>query len=623
MAHRPAPFVFVRRSRLIVAAGSMLLAAGGAAAMWTWIVTLPLPLTIEEDFHLSGTQILDVDPSAILTSENCLWCHGPSAESDPVSTWSGSKMAHAGRNPLFMAKMTLTNQLVENSGYFCLRCHVPNSFMSGNAYDPSGESLDEYDMDGVSCHFCHSMVDPVYKPGVSPVEDESILAGLSDVPTDYGNSMFVIDPTGTRRGVRGSLAMHDVIHSPFHASSDLCGTCHEVGNPAVSRQPDGSYWFNAIGEPVPDEDTWSQFPLERTYTEWRLSEFAQSGVDLGGRFGGDGHPTGVMHTCQDCHMPRTEGQASPFGEKYPDLARHDFAGSSAWGLQMIGLYSKDDPSVDQAAIQRGIANAVNMLQRAVSLELCHQDSTLVAKVINETGHKIPTGHIEGRRIFLTVSMYGADDSLLVTYGGYDHDEALLDETSTVVYEMEPGISEAGSAFHGLPAGPSMASVVADVIIKDSRIPPRGFNNAAFAAGGAPAVGHEYADGQYWDEAAFAIPAGAVRAEVTVNYQMATRRYIESLRDLNVTNDWGDIIHDLWLQTDKAPPIVMASGELFFDPIEPADLNGDGSVDVDDLSLLLSSWGPCVEALVCPADLDASGSVDGADLGRLLSRWLDC
>ena len=38
--------------------------------------------------------------------------------------------------------------------------------------------------------------------------------------------------------------------------------------------------YNALDQPTPDEDPHTQFPLERTYTEWSLSEFAAIGVDM-------------------------------------------------------------------------------------------------------------------------------------------------------------------------------------------------------------------------------------------------------------------------------------------------------------------------------------------------------
>jgi hypothetical protein len=48
---------------------------------------------------------------------------------------------------------------------------------------------------------------------------------------------------------------------------------------------------------------------------------------------------------------------------------------------------------------------------------------------------------------------------------------------------------------------------------------------------------------------------------------------------------------------------------------PADLNGDGSVNAADLATLLGQWG-----LPGSADLDGSGTVGAADLAIMLSAW---
>jgi hypothetical protein len=52
-----------------------------------------------------------------------------------------------------------------------------------------------------------------------------------------------------------------------------------------------------------------------------------------------------------------------------------------------------------------------------------------------------------------------------------------------------------------------------------------------------------------------------------------------------------------------------------------DVDGDGTVGVDDLLGIISFWGPCVE---CNADVDGSGDVDVNDLLAVLGRWgQDC
>jgi len=52
----------------------------------------------------------------------------------------------------------------------------------------------------------------------------------------------------------------------------------------------------------------------------------------------------------------------------------------------------------------------------------------------------------------------------------------------------------------------------------------------------------------------------------------------------------------------------------------ADLNGDGSVDGNDLGALLGQWGSCI---ACDADFNGDGIVDGNDLGALLGQWGNC
>jgi hypothetical protein len=57
------------------------------------------------------------------------------------------------------------------------------------------------------------------------------------------------------------------------------------------------------------------------------------------------------------------------------------------------------------------------------------------------------------------------------------------------------------------------------------------------------------------------------------------------------------------------------------PTDPADLNGDGVVDVADLLELLAQWGACADPPEpCTADLDGNGQVDVADLLQLLAAW---
>jgi len=134
-----------------------------------------------------------------------------------------------------------------------------------------------------------------------------------------------------------------------------------------------------------------------------------------------------------------------------------------------------------------------------------------------------------------------------------------------VWETEHGIDEELAAELGLPAGKSFHLVLNNVILKDNRIPPRGFTNAAFAAFDGAPVGASYADGQHWDDVDYDVGASAVAAEATLWYQTASREYVEFLRDENVTNAAGNLLYDLWSEHGKSEPVAMARGYVEASP----------------------------------------------------------
>ena len=188
-------------------------------------------------------------------------------------------------------------------------------------------------------------------------------------------------------------------------------------------------------------------------------------------------------------------------------------------------------------------------------------SDVRVRVQNESGHKLPTGHIEGRRVFLNVIFTDPQQKVLAEHGGWSPLTGDLTGLSTTVFEMVLGLSATAAAKTGLPMGPTAHMSLADVVVKDNRIPPRGFTNAAYEAVGAGAVQSTYADGQHWADVPFSIPNGATHVKVRLLYQTVTREYIEALVTGNRTNNTGKELESLWLQTDRDPPIAMAIAEL--------------------------------------------------------------
>ncbi len=635
-----------RRSVVVIAAiglaGIGWLAAGASAGEPG---SLPLP-SEQADFFEPGTQPgMLTDP--VFSFDNCAFCH--SEVDQPASTlparWRGSIHAQSVRDPLFLAALAIANQDAEGAGETCLRCHSPRAWLGGRAAPPTG-SVDGSDLfpsdrnEGINCNFCHRVVDPVYTPGQSPADDEAILdelemAGL--LPMHSGNAQYVVDPIDLRRGPRtygpdDPQPLHTWRESPYHRSATLCGTCHDVSNPLLTKQPDGTYVPNVDGAPHPTLDPSDMFPEQRTFSEWANSDFP-GGVDMGGRFGGN---KAVVSTCQDCHMPDTNGQGCSIGgyTDRDDLAFHSFQGANRWIIDVL-LHVYDGPVTDDQGnvVDNGLDEETKdvlalatgdveyMLESATDVELTQTGGELNVRIINQCGHKLLTGYPEGRRIWINVRFLDAGGQLVREYGAYDDATATL-ALDTKVYEAKHGLDDTMAGVTGLPAGESFHLTLNNTILKDNRIPPRGFTNAAFEAIGSPIIGAAYADGQHWDDTKYCIPAGAADAEVRVYYQTASREYIEFLRDENTTNSAGQTIHDAWVATGKSAPFAMDDVALGLGAFLPGDANADGIVDFEDLNAALASWGDETTGGIAAGDLDCNGVVDLDDLNLVLGSWSD-
>ena len=187
--------------------------------------------------------------------------------------------------------------------------------------------------------------------------------------------------------------------------------------------------------------------------------------------------------------------------------------------------------MERKALEAGKERARELLKTAAKLELTfagEQRATL--RITNLTGHKLPTGYPEGRRMWVHAEFADADGRMISQIGQYGEKKdtlfgnpvavpTLLDAEATRVYESLPGLSDEQAAKHGKPAGASFHFVLNDVIVKDNRIPPKGFNNHSFAEHQCEPIAATYADGQHWDDVKLALPAGTVNVHVRLMYQV--------------------------------------------------------------------------------------------------------
>jgi hypothetical protein len=531
----------------------------------------PLPTT-REDFKLPGTQPLTITES-LSTPAPCVSCHSGYGEPEvePFRNWQGSMMAQAGRDPLMWAALAISNQYVPQSGETCLRCHLPKGWLEGRSFLADGTLMTADDRQGVQCTACHRMVDPVSSPE-NPAADTAILAALGQPVPAVGGAMMVIDPLERLRGPFDIIAdlgsdphlpERSTLVSPFHSDARMCGTCHNLRNPIFTKNSlTGEWVLDPMGVANPDPS--KGFPEQSTFDEWLASEYAAGGVEAP-QFGGN---KTVVSTCQDCHMPDVTGRDANLGVTRTDLPLHTFAGANTFIPAVLPFHPAFGSEVDAALLQEGVAHSTAMLRKAATLTGTLDGGVLTVRVTNESGHKLPTGYPEGRRMWLHVRALDAKRNLVFESGRYVFATATLSghgaepsdpehDPHLHVWEAEQGISAEVAALVGLPPGRSFHLSLNNVRIKDNRIPPRGFTNAAFAALDAEPVGATYADGQYWDEVAYPVGPAATRAEVTLYYQTASREYVEFLRDENTTTAAGVILFDLWEQHNKSVPVEMA------------------------------------------------------------------
>jgi len=471
--------------------------------------------------------------------QQCKMCHSgtKNGSADPIFSWQGGMMAQAARDPVFRAALTIANQDIEGVGEFCWRCHTPRGWLEGRSEPADGSALNKEDMYGVSCDVCHRLMDPLSAEAAKLIKD---------VPPGYGNAMMVADPANTVRGPYsdGTGAMpHNTMKSDYHASANLCATCHNISNPTqaddVKTQP--PYAFGHI---------------ERTYSEWALSDFAKQG-----RKG----------TCQSCHYKTVEGggQASKFGSLHRDyFVGHGPVGGSTW-VQDATWLLWEGKDMDKRALDAAKARALELLKTAASLSLKFPSpGKALLRITNLTGHKLPSGYPEGRRMWVNARFFDSKGKLLKEIGAYGAKKdsifgksttvpTLLSPEQTTVYECLPAISETQAEKFGVKPGKSFHFVLNDTIAKDNRIPPKGFNNSAFAKHLSAPVGAVYADGQHWDDIEFQLPPGCTRVTVNLMYQSVSWEYIKFLGEENRTDDWGKRLYEAWKQTGRCAPVVIA------------------------------------------------------------------
>jgi hypothetical protein len=518
---------------------------------------------------------------------------------EPWDTWAGSMMAQAGRDPLFWAALDVANNDIADVGDYCLRCHAPTGWLAGRS-EPQTDGcalegkIDEKDkdFDGLTCHFCHRMMINSSPPGgQEPVYFENGQYWIDDAACPGGGEPCRHGPYDYPTGPE---APHEWAFSAYHVAGQNCGNCHNVTHPVNTLIQDGV-------------DTGIPMPIERTFKEWQQSVYGPGGAN--------------ELTCQNCHMPDTivtPAYASSDGlyNRTGDLALHRFAGGNAWIPEVLRL---EYPNLDldgELTTTRGWA-LEKLQQQSATVEVIATTEILEGapldiqvKVTNHTGHKLPTGYPEGRRMWLHVEARDGLGSLIWESGAYDPATGVLTKDAQIkIYHTEPGVWEFIAGSNNCDTEndlgePIFHFVLNNCIAVDNRIPPQGFTGMNDVETqpvnyGYPETSPDSGILVNYDVTDYSIPVAPatpspISVTATLRYQTASKDYIDFLlresddnafpndcieRSVPLAQTRAEILFDMWNSHGKSAPVDMDSDGASATVLTPTPGEASTSPDV--------------------------------------------
>ena len=277
---------------------------------------------------------------------------------------------------------------------------------------------------------------------------------------------------------------------------------------------------------------------------------------------------------------------------------HEFAGGNTWIPQVL---KAEFPGLGRAdAFDWTTARAAEMLANRSALVQIERASregdalSLAVRVTNLAGHKLPSGHGEGRRMWLAIEVRDGNGALLWQDGAWDAATGQLQRSSqTRVYEHLQGIWDVGTQSCRVTDAqhrPAFHSALNNCVARDNRIPPAGFTAGADpelrpvgqvfdAVAGGTTANHDLV--QY----SVPLPPAVVpplQATATLRFQVAGSEYIAFLRNQAVERGFqaentlcaggpgrpfnvgaqqrsrGQYMHDLWTGYGRSAPNDMGT-----------------------------------------------------------------
>lgn len=257
--------------------------------------------------------------------------------------------------------------------------------------------------------------------------------------------------------------------------------------------------------------------------------------------------------------------------------QHALVGGNLWGLDAI-MHANPQLAADYAdqfentkrLTRENLRTAATLALTVPSTGVVGGSATVTVRVTNRTGHKLPTGYADGRRLVVQLLV---DDEIVT--GGFDAG-ALIRDSQTRVYEAQHGRLSVGVSEH---------LALHEAIMKDSRIPPTGMTKTEETR----PVGvtwFDLPDGglRDYDETTFTVPlkstlADKAKVKVTARlmFQSTIPEYVEFLAQENRTDDAGVRLKEIWEATGRGAPfeLAKAEGELTVSKPDVVDAGMDG------------------------------------------------
>jgi len=301
----------------------------------------------------------------------------------------------------------------------CKSCHIDiyqqwSQAMMSQAYTHHWDEIEYFDLavahgkvdekfkpvsDG--CNGCHTPLAfmagdvPPPRPSENSRANESVSCDVCHTINSFKgdtpfNFSYVSEPGRLKYGPKPGLTSphHDTRESDFMKQAEFCGNCHN------------------------EKDPWGIW-VKSTQLEWKEGPYSKEGVP-----------------CHQCHMPKAWGKNATMSEASM-VAQHLFHGAH-------------DPGK--------LAGAIEMRIHPEEREV-EYDGTVVLKVqlFNaKAGHKIPTGSVEDRIVWLHVTAVDAEGKeyhLPVDKKGFDGEEYTI--AADVLAYQDLGIPKGIPDFKGV------------------------------------------------------------------------------------------------------------------------------------------------------------------------------